>query len=269
MARPQKQGLDYFPLDVDFFSDKKLKIVTTRYGVDGISLYLYLLCEIYKNGYYLQVDTDFLYIMSGDLKMSYNKVQQVLNFLLERSLFDSTLFQADKVLTSIGIQKRFQLAVKERAKKKPIEVKEFWLLKESETESFIKVRPKLNKSEKNDSFSGKNNNKSQEESLKESKVKKSIVKERRETALPPEEIEQLVKEFGRDTVNEYIERTTSYHCCNTPTIRKWITEDRKKSINRKSQGRVNKFNNFPQREMNTENVDDLERRLLSKQRGGT
>lgn len=270
MARPQKQGLDYFPLDVDFFSDKKIKILKASYGADGISLYIYLLCEIYKNGYFLKVDADFEYIVSADLGMDCNKVRQVLNFLLKRSLFDNTLFQLDKVLTSTGIQKRFQLAVKERAKKKPIEIKEFWLLEEAETESFIKVHPESNKSGKNNDSSGKNDDNSLEESLKERKVEQSIVKERKEeNALLPEDVEQLVKEFDRDTVNEYIERTTLYHCCNALTIRKWITEDRKKSINRKSQGRVNKFNNFPQREMNTENLNDLERRLLSKQRGGT
>lgn len=103
MARPRKQGLGYFPLDVDFFQNKKIRILKAKYGVDGISVYLYLLCEIYKNGYYVPVDDDFIYIMADDLKMSNNKIKQVLNFLLEQSLFDNTLFQSDKVLTSASI----------------------------------------------------------------------------------------------------------------------------------------------------------------------
>lgn len=65
----------------------------------------------------MQVDEDFEYIISDDLKIDQNKAKQVLNFLLSRSLFDNTLFQSDKVLTSAGIQKRFQLAVRERARK--------------------------------------------------------------------------------------------------------------------------------------------------------
>ena len=97
LARPKKSGLSYFPLDVDFFEDPKIKILRARYGRDGIVFYIYLLCEIYKQGYYIQVDDDFEYIISDDLKMDQNKAKQVLNFLLSRSLFDNTLFQSDKV----------------------------------------------------------------------------------------------------------------------------------------------------------------------------
>ncbi len=28
MARPNKQGLDYFPLDVDFFNDEKIEAIS-------------------------------------------------------------------------------------------------------------------------------------------------------------------------------------------------------------------------------------------------
>lgn len=173
MPRPQKDGIDYFPLDVNFFSDPKIKILKARYGVDGVTVFVYLLCEIYRAGYYIRLDEDRVFLISDDLGMSPEKVKQVLNFLLERSLFYNTLFQSDKVLTSAGIQRRFQLAVKERAKKNPIEVKGFWLLEEAETEPFIKVNSILNKSQKNEDNSGKNEDNSREKSLKESKGKKS------------------------------------------------------------------------------------------------
>lgn len=95
MARRKQEGNRFFRLDVDFFSDKKVKILKARYGADGVTLYLYILCEIYKAGYYLKIDEDFEFIVSDDLSMDSNKVKQVLNFLLERSLFDNTLFQSD------------------------------------------------------------------------------------------------------------------------------------------------------------------------------
>lgn len=180
MARRQKQGLDYFPLDVDFFQDKETRILKAKYGVDGVSIYLYLLCEVYRNGYYLKVDDDFIYIMADDLRMSSNKIKQVLNFLLERSLFEDKLFQSDKILTSASIQEQFQLAVKERAKKTPIEIKDFWLLEKSQTESFIKVKSFLNNSEKNNDNSEKKENNSREESTKESKVNKSKINKNKE-----------------------------------------------------------------------------------------
>ena len=110
MARPKKSGLSYFPLDTDFFdNDSRIKILKARYRADGIMIYVYLLCEIYKNGYYIQVDDDLEYIIASELGVSVDKVKQVLNFLLKKSLFDSKLFSSDKVLTSAGIQKRFQL----------------------------------------------------------------------------------------------------------------------------------------------------------------
>lgn len=173
MARQKKQGIDYFSFDCDFFSDRKIKILKSRYGADGITIYIYLLCEIYRNGYYIIVDDDFYYIVSDDLNMNCDKVKQVLTFLLERSMFDKQLFQSDAVLTSTGIQKRFQLAVKARAKKNPIKVDRFWLLEKDETEPFIKVTHFEDYSEKKEDYSKKNNNNSREESIKESKVKES------------------------------------------------------------------------------------------------
>lgn len=171
MARRRQEGNLFFRLDVDFFSDKKIKILKARYGTDGITLYLYLLCEIYKTGYYLKVDEDFEFIISDDLNMDCNKVKQVLNFLLERSLFDNKLFQSDKVLTSAGIQRRYQGMVKARAIKTPIRVEGFWLLPEDETEPFIKVHPSLNNSENNRNNSKKNDDNSEKKETKEKERK--------------------------------------------------------------------------------------------------
>ena len=182
LARPRKDGLDYFPLDADFFEDEKIRILKARYGADGIILYIYLLCRIYKHGYYMKVNEDFEYLISDDLKMSPDKVKQVLTFLLSRSLFDNTLFQSDAVLTSAGIQRRFQLAVKERAKKNPIQAGRYWLLKEAETEPFIRCTQFEGFSQKNNNNSGKNKDNSREQSLKESKVNNDIY----DITFPPE-----------------------------------------------------------------------------------
>lgn len=171
MPRQKQEGNRYFSLDVDFFSDKKIKILKARYGADGITLYIYLLCEIYKNGYYLQVDDDFEFIISDDLNMDSNKVKQVLKFLLERSLLDSKLFQSDTILTSAGIQRRYQRMVKARALKNPITVGRYWLLPEEETETFIKVNPSLNNSENNQDISRNNDDNSENYDIKEKEKK--------------------------------------------------------------------------------------------------
>ena len=273
MARQKKQGIDYFSLDCDFFSDKKIKILKARYGADGITIYLYLLCEIYRNGYYIIVDDDFYYIMSDDLNMNCDKLKQVLTFLLERSMFDKQLFQSDAVLTSAGIQRRFQLAVKTRAKKNPIEVERFWLLKKEETEPFIKVTLFNGNSEKKENNSKKNNDNSQEKSLKESKVNNKYIyfnnpelektfhlyismrNQNQKYPLMPEQIEELKEEL-HSLGNTDEERIL---ICKTAFIRGWKgfyplnkqknnSNSKASSSKGKKKSNNNSFHNFEQRD---------------------
>ena len=195
MARPRKRGIDYFPFDVDFFSDKKIRILKSRFGADGIAIYLYLLCEIYKNGYYIQIDDDYEYIIADDLSMSNEKVKQVLKFLLERSLLDSKLFQSDTIITSRGIQCRFQEAIKTRASKSEIEVEsKYWLLSENETQPFIKFTLNGDYSEKNPSYSEKND-------TKESKVKESKEIIESKDSIRQTEVRRAVEEWNKIGIN--------------------------------------------------------------------
>ena len=62
----------------------------------------------------------------------------ILQFLLERSLFDRELFESEKVLTSASIQSRYQLAVKSRGSQREVGVhKRYWILPPEQTLSFI------------------------------------------------------------------------------------------------------------------------------------
>lgn len=279
MARPKKQGIDYFPLDCDFFSDRKVKILKARYGADGITLYLYLLCEIYKNGYYIPVDDDFYYIVADDLGMSQDKVKQVLTFLLERSMLDKQLFQSDAVLTSAGIQRRFQLAVAERAKKNPVKADGFWLLKKEETKPFIKVTHFEDFSQKNDVFPGKNESYPRERSLKESKVNKYIYYSNPEleesfrryigmrnsgqrTPLSKEQIDVLKKELDRIGKDDP-ERIA---ICDKAFASGWKSfyPIRKSTGSGKDHNAPKKGANFKQRK---NNYDEIEERFIRKING--
>ena len=286
MPRPQKKGLDYFPLDVDFLSDRKIKILKSRYGADGITLYIYLLCEIYRNGYYLKVDDDFYFLIADDLGMERNKVQQVLRFLLERSLFDSTLFQSDTVLTSAGIQRRFQLAVKERARKTPVIVERFWLLSKEETETFIKVRHCPYSSGKNEDSSGKNEDSSGNHDIKKSKVRKSKVKnnnaeQQTETYFHDTELNRLFtvylaerekaekRSLSQERIRMLCEELTAMASDDTERIeivKKAIASGwksfypiKKAETGKQATKGSNRFNNFHQREYD---MAELERELL-------
>lgn len=248
MARPLGQGLLYFPLDVDFFQDKKIRKLKAEYGADGITIYMYILCEIYKNGYYVIADEDFIDAMADELKMNTNKINLVLKFLLGRSLFDNTLFQSDTVLTSISVQRRYQFALQERINDHTVKIEDFWLLKKEETETLRQVRPFLENSLENSTKESKEN---------KSKLNKSISK--CVPHLRAREKEQLVNEFGKELIEDYIERTKQYKCCNYATIRQWILEDRNKKPVSK-----NSFNRFEERKYSKEDIDSLEQVLLNK-----
>lgn len=254
MARPQKKGLEYFPLDVDIFSDKKIRILMARYGSDGYILYNYLLCEIFKEGYFIRTDDDFDYLVSSALNMSYEKIGQIRNFLLERSLFDDKLFRSDKVLTSKGIQRRYQQAVKARAVKTAVNVDaRFWLLEKEETETFIKVRHNADFSEKNGNCSEKNNNNSENYDTKKSKVKKSKVKESKVCCTVPaingyfevtqELYDELTHTYPDTDIDACLDKITAYLSANPSKqrhingtegyIRMWIASDRERGTNRR------------------------------------
>ena len=176
MARPKKTGLDYFPFDVDFFSNRKIRVLRAKYGLEGMSVFMFLLCEIYRNGYYVVWDEDYKLVLTDELGISYDSIEKIVDFMTEKSLL--TVVRADEkvYLTSKGIQERYQLAVKQRATRRnniiPVDRK-IWLLNDNETENYIclATNPCL----------------SCDKSLKESKVNESKEKQSKENESKSEE----------------------------------------------------------------------------------
>ena len=178
MARPKKENLDYFPFDTDLFFDKKIKRLKAKFGTDGICTYLFILCEIYRNGrgYYLEMDEDLILDVSEYFGFSESKTMQIINCLLSRSLLESILIEPVKMLTAKSVQRRYQ-AAKKGARRDIVVDERIWLLNEKETEPFIKMHPSESFSGINSGFSGKNDNKSGKNHTKERKVKESKGKE--------------------------------------------------------------------------------------------
>ncbi len=179
MARPKRDGLLYFSFDTDFFyADKRIKRLQAKFENDGLIFYIYLLTEIYRNGYYISWGEDAAEDAATDLHLKEGFIEQVLEYLRGRSLLTvSTLSTGVTIITSPGIQKRYQEAVKGR--KRQIEVDtEIWLLSKEETASCIKVTQNVSFSGKNQGNSEKNQSNSEKNHTKESKVNKSKVKQR-------------------------------------------------------------------------------------------
>lgn len=187
MARPTKQGIDYFPFDVGFFGDKNVRILKARYRSDGIAVYIKLLCDIYKEGYFLPVESwdDYIFVIADEITISSDKVEQIIAFLQNRAMVrvfkkdELTGCDLDAVITSHGIQKRYATAMKSRRKKSIDEIKRgFWLLteqEETEINAFYKGGTNEGFSENNPSFSEKNTNKSEKNPIKENKIKEKEI----------------------------------------------------------------------------------------------
>ena len=174
MARPKKDGLDYFSFDTDFFyADKRIRRLRSRYGSDGLIFYIYLLTEIYRNGYYIRWDEESIDDTIDCLNLTEGLIEQILEYLVSRSLLiRSTLANSVTTLSAPGIQKRYQEAVK--SLKRDIIVDErIWLLNSEETASYIKVTHFDSFSEKNPSKSEKNHSKSEKNPTKEIKQKEN------------------------------------------------------------------------------------------------
>lgn len=139
MARPQKKGLSYFPFDVDFFNDRKIKILFSKFGSMGIMIYIYIICEIYKEkGYYLLLDEETVDFFCSELKITKNEFADFIEFFLKKNLFDKKLWENYRVIASRPIQERYQKAKEAAGRKTPIPVnKKFWLVHKEDTMKFI------------------------------------------------------------------------------------------------------------------------------------
>ena len=130
MARKGKSGLDYFPMDIDFFSDEKIEFVSAKFGTISELIPIKLLMRIYRKGYFIDWDEDVCILFSkkfGD-DITFNLLNDVVSELVKRDFFSSSMYQDFGILTSRGIQKRFLEATKRRKETQVFE--EYLLLKE-------------------------------------------------------------------------------------------------------------------------------------------
>lgn len=120
MARPTKDGLDYFPLDVDVFEDEKIEAIAGEFGLKGEIAVIKLLCAIYKKGYFiLWNDLTQATLLKRLPGVSKEMLNQIVNRLVIWGFFDKKLFDSVEVLTSENIQATYFEATKRRKSPKP------------------------------------------------------------------------------------------------------------------------------------------------------
>ena len=106
MARPNKNGVDYFPLDCQM--DDEIKYIEAEFGLDGFGMVVKLWQKIYGDkGYYCSFPRTVRLMFARSIGKGVNFVDEVIARCTEYGIFDRDLLKKYRVLTSEGIQKRY------------------------------------------------------------------------------------------------------------------------------------------------------------------
>lgn len=131
MARISKPGLDYFPLDVNFFQDRKVRRISNRHHAAGIAALTSLLCLIYKEkGYYVAWNPDTLFDIAQEVCCEEEEMQAIIDDCLSVGLFDTYIYKEYGILTSQAIQEQYHKIITDSRRKYKLPLERFWLIKE-------------------------------------------------------------------------------------------------------------------------------------------
>jgi hypothetical protein len=116
MARPQKEGLDYFPHDTDASTDEKIEALRSLYGNNGYAFYFILLERIYRTpDFEIDIsDAETIQILAKKCGINVEEFNQILSTALKRGCFDRDAYAERGVLTSNGVKKRAFVVTKKR-----------------------------------------------------------------------------------------------------------------------------------------------------------
>lgn len=207
MARPRKDGLDYFPVDVNILSDIKTKKLIRGYGTETITILIYLLSAIYRdNGYYLQYDDDLNFIIADEFNFEENFVEKVILKMVEVDFFNKEMFEQHKILTSEGIQKRYLKASERRVSVNILPT--YYLINDDlEEYMYTKTPNEQDKCIQKSRSSVVSDNRSTQSKVKESKVKNSKEQEskQQESKNKNKINKNITSSSGQSDITELIE----------------------------------------------------------------
>ncbi|NAW50387.1 DUF4373 domain-containing protein [Elizabethkingia argentiflava] len=115
MARTLKKGLDYFPLDTKIEADDKIQLIEAEFGLKGFGIIIKLFCKIYaEEGYYYKWTEVERLLFAKKIEESVGLVDEVIKRSVKWGLFDESVFNQFRILTSASIQQRFLEAASRR-----------------------------------------------------------------------------------------------------------------------------------------------------------
>lgn len=126
--RKVEHGLFYFPLDCDFFRNKKIKNLRRAQGSVGILTYINILCRVYENGYYFTFDDVDSLVSDITEDIAYDKarrteaqVRDAISYLIGHDMIDRSLFERN-VISGLAIQEQYAESIKKLKRKAEIDL---------------------------------------------------------------------------------------------------------------------------------------------------
>lgn len=218
MARPTKQGLDYFPLDVGFLQNVKVRRIMRACGIQSIPVLISLLANTYRDeGYFLRWDNDMPFLIADELGVSEGAVTAVVDKATQVGFFNANMYEKYGVLTSDGIQKRFFEATARRTSVRYDA--RFLLINVSDYKNLVNlyknsINDDDNPQRKVKESKGKESKVKESSSMGDDGLKDAITAYRKNIYPMPgemdlENLKALVDDFGSDIVVKAIDRAVT------------------------------------------------------------
>jgi hypothetical protein len=213
LARPQKEGLDYFSHSVYAASDPKLEPVLLLYGAKGYAFYFLHLEYIYRNNEleFDISDAETREVIAQKLHISAEEYNQILESMLKKNLFDKTYYDDTHKLTSNGVKKRASSVFEKRER---MRVAYEQKISAAETTHIKKSKVKKSK-----------------DKVKESK---DIYISAQHLSMTKDEYDKLTSEYGQEIVDNKIDYARNYAKLKNYkslylTLNNWLKADKGKS----------------------------------------
>ena len=109
-------GINYFPIGVNFMEENAMEVIEAKYGIKGSTIVLKLLCKIYKEGYFIRWDEEqcLIFANKAGREVQAAEVQGIIEILFIKGILDRNSYLENGILTSESIQKVWLEATKRR-----------------------------------------------------------------------------------------------------------------------------------------------------------
>lgn len=133
-------GLSYYSVDTDRYLDIRIRRLVKAFGCDGIAVYDYLLCNIYRvKGSFAAWDESTAFNVAEYLRLKESVVLEIVRYCGVVGLFNKELLSRG-IITSAAIQRRY-IDTCIRAKRKNLEIPEFCRILPEETAKLPEESP--------------------------------------------------------------------------------------------------------------------------------